>query len=93
VYFASLDNIIRRGQSWQRQSALEEGNRTRPVLPPRAFGGIVVLPGLSPAVTVFVAKTGAVMATHTALAPDGSAQALIGPPLFDAEINRSVWRW
>jgi outer membrane protein assembly factor BamB len=87
VYFASLDNIIRAvnpgngNQRWKKETG------TRPVLPPQAFGGILVLPGLSPAVTVFVAKTGAVMATHTALAPDGSAQALIGPPLFDGEIK------
>jgi outer membrane protein assembly factor BamB len=87
VYYASLDNIIRAvkpgngNQQWKKETG------TRPVLPPRAFGGVIVLPGLSPAVTVFVARTGAVMASHTALAPDGSAQALLGPPLLDDHVT------
>ena len=86
LYFASLDNIIRAvnpgngNQHWQKATA------TRPVLPPRAFGGIIVLPGVAPSVTVFVAKTGAVMATHAALAPDGRAQPLLGAPLFDSDV-------
>ena len=80
VYFASLDNIIRavnRGngnQRWQKSTG------TRPVLPPRAFGGIVVLPGLTPAVTVFVGETGAVMGTY-------AADTLVGAPLVDAVLK------
>lgn len=77
VYFASLDNIIRavnRGngnQRWKRPTG------TRPVLPPRAFGGIVVLPGLMPAISVFIGETGEVMGTQPA------AGNLIGEPLVD----------
>ena len=80
VYFASLDNIIRavnRGngnQRWQKSTG------TRPVLPPIAFRGIVVLPGLMPAVTVFVGKTGAVMGTH---APGN----LVGEPMVDPALK------
>ena len=76
MYFASLDNMIRavnRGngnQRWQKSTG------TRPVFPPRALSGIVVLPGLMPAVTVFVGKTGAVMGTH-------AAGNLVGAPLVD----------
>jgi hypothetical protein len=76
VYFASLDNIIRavnRGNGNQRWL---KSTGTRPVLPPRAFNGIVVLTGLMPAVTVFVGNTGAVMGTY---APGN----LIGAPLVD----------
>ena len=76
VYFASLDNVIRavnRGNGNQRWL---KPTGTRPVLPPRAFGGIVVLPGLMPAITVFVGRTGAVMGTH---APGN----LVGSPLVD----------
>ena len=76
VYFASLDNIIRavnRGNGNQRWL---KSTGTRPVLPPLAFGGIVVLPGLMPAVTVFVGKTGAVMGTH-------ATSDLVGAPLVD----------
>lgn len=77
VYFASLDNIIRavnRGngnQRWKKETG------TRPVLPPRAFRGIVVVPGLAPAMTVFVGKTGELMGSY--IAPGN----LIGPPLID----------
>ena len=77
VYFASLDNIIRavnRGngnQRWRKPSG------TRPVLPPRAFRGVVALPGLMPALTVFVGLDGTVMGTH---AVEGD---LVGPPLID----------
>ena len=77
VYFASLDNILRavnRGngnQRWKRPTG------TRPVLSPRAFGGIVVLPGLMPAISVFVGDTGEVMGTHSATGN------LVGAPLID----------
>jgi len=81
VYFASLDNILRavnRGngnQRWRRPTG------TRPLLPPLAFRGVVVVPGVRPAVTVFVAATGMVMGTL--LAPGD----LIGPPLLDPAVK------
>lgn len=84
LYFASLDNIIRAIKPGNGNQQWQKATGTRPVLPPRAFGGIIVLPGVAPSVTVFVAKTGAVMATHAALAPDGRAQPLLGAPLFDS---------
>lgn len=77
VYLASLDNVIRavnRGNGNQRWL---QSTATRPVLPPRAFSGVVVLTGLMPAVTVLVGETGVVMGTH---APGN----LIGPPLIDS---------
>ena len=80
VYFASLDNVIRavnRGNGNQRWL---KSTGTRPVLPPRAFGGIVVLPGLMPAVTVFVGETGAVMGTY-------AAGDLVGAPLVDSVLK------
>ena len=80
VYLASLDNVIRavnRGNGNQRWL---QSTSTRPVLPPRAFRGVVVLPGLMPAVTAFNGETGAVMGTH---APGN----LIGAPLVDAALE------
>lgn len=77
VYFASLDNIVRalnRGngnQRWKKETG------TRPVRSPRAFAGLVALPGLAPAVTVFAGKTGASLGTY--VAPGD----LMGPPLVD----------
>jgi outer membrane protein assembly factor BamB len=83
VYFASLDNIIRAvnpgngNQRWKKETA------SRPVLPPRAMGGIVVLPGLTPSITAFAAKTGAPLGTYIAQSPTGATQPLLGPPLID----------
>jgi outer membrane protein assembly factor BamB len=77
LYFASLDNIIRAvnpgngNQKWKKETG------TRPVLPPLAFGGVVVLPGLMPAMTVFVAKTGALMGTY--VAPSAPAPVQVAP--------------
>jgi hypothetical protein len=51
------------------------------VLPPVAFRGVVVVPGLMPAVTVFVGRTGAVMGTHPASGD------LAGPPLVDPSVK------
>ena len=80
VYLASLDNVVRavnRGNGNQRWL---QSTGTRPVLPPRAFSGIVVLSGLMPAVTALIGETGAVMGTH---APGN----LIGTPLVDPALK------
>jgi outer membrane protein assembly factor BamB len=77
IYFASLDNIIRAVNRGNGNQRWKKPTGTRPVGSPRAFGGIVVLPGLMPAVTVFVGQTGAVMGTQAA------AGDLVGPPLVD----------
>jgi outer membrane protein assembly factor BamB len=77
VYFASLDNIIRAVNRGNGNQRWKKPTGTRPVLPPRAFGGIVLLPGLMPATTVFIGETGAIMGTHAA------AGNLLGAPLVD----------
>jgi outer membrane protein assembly factor BamB len=77
VYFASLDNIIRAVNRGNGNQRWKKPTGTRPVLPPRAFRGIVIVPGLMPAVTVFVGETGVVMGTHAA------AGNLVGTPLVD----------
>lgn len=77
VYFASLDNMVRAVNRGNGNQRWRKPTGTRPVLPPHAFRGIVVLPGLMPAITVFVGETGAVMGTHAAKGD------LAGPPLVD----------
>ena len=78
VYIASLDNIIRavnRGngnQRWRRSTV------TRPTFPPRTYAGTIVLAGVKPAVTSFVASTGADQGTFVA------GGELVGPPLVDS---------
>jgi outer membrane protein assembly factor BamB len=77
VYFASLDNIIRAVNRGNGNQRWKKPTGTRPTGPPVAFGGVVVLPGLMPAATVFVGRTGEVMGTQAA------AGDVVGPPLVD----------
>jgi len=79
VYFASLDNVIRAVNRGNGNQRWRKPTGTRPAFAPRAFRGIVVLPGLLPAITVFVGETGEVMGTQAA------AGDLIGAPLIDPE--------
>jgi outer membrane protein assembly factor BamB len=78
VYFVSLDNIVRAVNRGNGNQRWKKPTGTRPVGPPRAFDGVVVVPGLMPAITVFVGQTGAVMGTQAA------AGDLVGPPLIDS---------
>ncbi|MBI4265805.1 MAG: PQQ-binding-like beta-propeller repeat protein [Acidobacteria bacterium] len=78
VYFVSLDNIVRAVNLGNGNQRWKKAAGTRPLLPPRAFGGIVAVPGLAPAMTVFVGRTGAVQGTYDA------AGTLIGAPLLDS---------
>ena len=77
VYFVSLDNIVRAVNRGNGNQRWKKPTGTRPTAPPRAFGGVVVVPGLMPAITVFVGHTGAVMGTQAA------GGDLVGPPLID----------
>ena len=81
VYFASLDNILRAVNRGNGNQRWRKPTGTRPVLPPLAFRGLVVVPGLMPALTVFVGETGMVMGTHAATGD------LAGPPLVDPRIK------
>ena len=87
VYFASLDNIVRAVNPGNGNQRWKKETTTRPVLPPRALGGVVVVPGLNPALTVFVGKTGALLGTYAAQNPGGAAQTLLGPPLIDPALT------
>ncbi len=77
VYFASLDNIIRAVNRGNGNQRWRKPTGTRPVLPPRAVRGTVILPGLMPALTVFVGLDGTAMGTH---AVEGD---LVSAPLVD----------
>ena len=77
VYFASLDNIIRAVNRGNGNQRWRKSTGTRPLLPPLAFRGIVVQPGLMPAITVFTGIDGKAMGTHPV---EGD---LVGAPLID----------
>jgi outer membrane protein assembly factor BamB len=77
VYFASLDNILRavnRGNGNQRWKTVIA---TRPAIPPRTFGGLVVMTGVAPETSAFNAETG--QANGSYVAPSE----LQGAPLID----------
>ena len=81
VYVASLDNVLRAlkrsngNQLWKRALV------TRPAAPPRAFGGIVAMPGISPPLATFNAKTGAPLATFAAV-PELQRAKFVAPALI-----------
>jgi hypothetical protein len=77
VYFASLDNILRAVKRGNGNQRWKEEIPSRPALPPRAFGRIVVTAGVAPQITAFSAKTGERLGSYTAPAE------LEGPPLID----------
>ena len=79
VFVVSQDNIVRalnRGNSNQQWS---KAAGARPLFPPRALEGIVVVIGSAPALSTFRADTGAAVSTWAA-PPDALLQ---GPPLID----------
>jgi hypothetical protein len=45
------------------------------------------MPGLNPALTVFVGKTGVLMGTYVVQNPGGAPQTLLGPPLIDPALT------
>ena len=77
VYFASLDNILRAVRRGNGNQRWKEEIPSRPALPPRAFGRIVVTSGVAPEITAFSTKTGENLGSYTAPAE------LEGPPLID----------
>jgi outer membrane protein assembly factor BamB len=77
VFLTSLDNMVKAVNVGNGHQRWRQETGTRPILPPIATGGIVVVAGLSPSLATFNAKTGAPIATYEAPAP------LQGSPLMD----------
>lgn len=76
IFLVALDNTVRavnRGNGHQRWRE----TIGRPLFAPVAFGGVVVVTGVSPSLSTFAAKTGEPIATYDAPA------ALMGVPLID----------
>jgi outer membrane protein assembly factor BamB len=86
TYYVGLDNLlhaVNRGNGNQRW---KQPTPTRPIAPPIAFGGIVAVFGVSPAVATFDAKTGMPIGTYVIPAV-GGASAAPRPPLIDPELQ------
>ena len=85
IYVASLDNVIRALDRGNGAQIEKQDIKTRPVLPPRAFFGTVVVIGLSPVVSTFLQPKLSPVATW-AIPPPTDAQ-LQGAPLIDEHLR------
>jgi outer membrane protein assembly factor BamB len=85
IYVASLDNVIRALDRGNGAQISKQDIKTRPVLPPRAFFGTVVVIGLSPVVSTFL-QPKLMPVAGWAIPPPADAQ-LEGPPLIDEHLK------
>jgi len=81
VYAASFDNVLRALKRSNGNQLWKQALTTRPAAPPRAFGGIVVVPGISPPLATFNAKTGAPLATFDVV-PELQRAKFLAPALI-----------
>ena len=77
VYITSLDNVIRAVNRGNGNQRWRKATGSRPLLPPQAFHGVVIVSGIARTLTAFSARTGEAAGTY--VAPSD----LHGPPLID----------
>jgi outer membrane protein assembly factor BamB len=85
VYVASLDNVVRALNRRNGNQLWKQVLKTRPVLPPRAFFGMVAVVGLGPAVSTFLAESGEAVSSW--MPPTLADAELQGPPLIDEHLR------
>jgi len=85
VYVASLDNVIRALNRGNGSQLDKQDIKTRPIFPPRAFFGTVVVIGLSPTVSTFLGPKLTPVATWAPPPPTDAE--LQGPPLIDEHLK------
>ena len=81
VYFASLDNILRRLNQGNGNQRWREEIPTRPAVVPQAVANIVVVTGVAPIVAGFSGTNGMATGSYTAPAE------VLGAPLIDADLK------
>jgi outer membrane protein assembly factor BamB len=89
TFFVGLDNLLHAVNRENGNQRWKQPTPMRPIAPPSAFGGIVVVFGISPAVATFNAKTGAPLATYAIPNAQGATAGSIpkGPPLIDGDLK------
>jgi outer membrane protein assembly factor BamB len=80
VFVVSKDNLVRALERRNNNQIWFEPAGARPVFPPRAFAGVVVVVGRSPVLSTFRADTGVAVSTWTGPQTEALLQ---GPPLID----------
>ena len=83
AYFTALDNVLRALNLGNGNQRWKQVLTTRPHAPPVVLGGLVVVHGLSPALTTFTTDTGTVVGTYDAPPPSE----LVGPALIDSALR------
>jgi outer membrane protein assembly factor BamB len=83
IYVASLDNIVRALNRGNGHQLSKKDIGTPPVLPPRAFFGVVVVVGVAPTISTFLGETLTPVSTWSA-PPEVELQ---GPPLIDEHLK------
>ncbi|HEY6362502.1 MAG TPA: PQQ-binding-like beta-propeller repeat protein [Vicinamibacterales bacterium] len=81
VFITSLDNIIRAVNRGNGNQRWRKATGSRPVIPPRAVAGVVIVSGIAKSLTAFSARTGEQVGTY--VAPSD----LQGPPLIDPRLR------
>ncbi len=85
AYVVSLDNIVRALNGGNGNQLWKTELPTRPTLPPRVFFGTVVVTGIAPAISTYLARDGMPVATWVPPPPsDAEPQ---GPPLIDEHLD------
>jgi hypothetical protein len=89
AFFAGLDNVLHAVNRDNGNQRWKQPTPTRPIAPPQAFGGIVAVFGISPAIATFNAKTGAPLGTYVIPTVTGATTAPIpkGPPIIDPDLR------
>lgn len=73
TFFVGLDNLLHAVNRSNGNQRWKQATPTRPIAPPMAFGGVVAVFGVSPAVATFDARTGAPIGTYVVPSDPGTA--------------------
>jgi outer membrane protein assembly factor BamB len=89
AYFVGLDNLLHAVNRRNGNQRWKQPTPTRAIAPPQAFGGIVAVFGVSPAIATFNAKTGAPLSTYAIPTVSGATTAPPpkGPPAVDPDLR------
>ena len=72
TFFVGLDNLLHAVNRSNGNQRWKQPTPTRPIAPPLAFGGVVAVFGVSPAVATFDARTGTPIGTYVVPAEAGA---------------------
>lgn len=89
AFFVGLDNLLHAVNRSNGNQRWKQPTPMRPTAPPVAFGGVVAVFGISPAVATFNARTGAPISTYSIPSAAGVAATPVpkGPAIVDPDMR------